>query len=68
MIQISQKLLAYLDIKNKNIFEKNEGDSLFVDRVKNFRNMQAIDPFYQKQKEKILWPLFTFKDKNLVRP
>ena len=62
MIQISQKIWAYLDIKDQNLVDKNEGDGMYLNRVRHFRNLQVIDPSYSKQKEKILWPLFTFKD------
>jgi hypothetical protein len=39
MIQISQKIWAYLDIKNETLVSKNEGDRLYLNRVRHFRNL-----------------------------
>ena len=34
---------------------------VYLDRVHHFRNMQALDPNFMRQKERVLWPLYTFK-------
>jgi hypothetical protein len=39
IVQISNKLDAYMDLKHRKNIEKNEGDMVYLDRVHHFRNM-----------------------------
>jgi hypothetical protein len=61
IVQISQKISAYMKLKEHKTFERNDGDQSYIDRVKHFRNLQVLDNNYLKQKERVLWPLYTFK-------
>ena len=55
---MSKKFTQFTKIKNDAVLEKNEGDRLYVDRLQNFRNMQTLDPNFNKRKEKIFWPVY----------
>jgi hypothetical protein len=63
IVQISNRINIYLDIKQKNTEERNENDHGFLSRLRNFRNLQKLDPNFLKQKERLLWPLYEFKQK-----
>ena len=55
---MSKKFTQFTKIKNDIVLEKNEGDQLYVNRLQNFRNMQTLDPHFNKRKEKIFWPVY----------
>ena len=61
MCQLSRKITTLQKIKEKDVLEKNGGDKLFTQRVNHFRNLQVNDPEFNKKKEKMFWPLYTFK-------
>lgn len=52
-----------MDIKEKNTNDRNENDLLFLERLRNFRNLQRLDGSYLEHKERIMWPLFEYRAK-----
>lgn len=40
------------------MLEKNGGDQSYVNRLQNFRNLQTLDPNFNKRKEKLFWPVY----------
>jgi len=60
--QMSKQFNKNWDKKLKQIMRDHGSDSLLVSRVLNFRNLQVLDRNFDKKKQKILWPLFEFRN------
>ena len=42
------------------MLQDNNNDELYVERMRQWRNLQKIDINFSKKKQKIVWPLFDF--------
>lgn len=62
--KVTQHLEKNNTIKNLKVLQENQNDESFIERLQYFRNMQVRDKNFDKKKEKILWPIFEFKNQN----
>ena len=57
---MSRQISTFLKLKQENLLKQNGMDVLFTQRLTDFRNLQTLDPTFQKRKEKLLWPIYEF--------
>jgi hypothetical protein len=62
---MTKKISQHIQINEKEHLLRNEEDTLYTQRQRNFRNLQRIDKNFNARKEKVLWPLFEFNKNQM---
>ena len=62
--QMSKQLNKNWSKKYKQVLLDNSNDKLYVERMRHWRNLQKIDINFGKKKQKVVWPLFDFNQRQ----
>lgn len=55
-------------VKQLMLMQQNKNDEGHVERMMYFRNLQLLDKNFDRKKEKVLWPIFEFRQQSNSPP